>query len=320
MRRPGYLGLLLLALALDASAQTTTVEEAYPDKYPPALPERKGPPPPRFVFERLGQIDLPGPLPDGRLELVDGRIRLAVAGGVAWMTPDPGSAATITGENPEESPNTAEPAPATMGWVVAPDGEMRFGIDAEGRIVGQRLSSLSKGKWKKEWMIRSPRATKTPPLLVGPRLFYTGVDDRIYAVRASNGHRLWAIDVGEPVSRPLVWWRCSVPVMDPMLQRPLPVFIDILLLVPDGGGALVAYDLYDGAALGRFVLPADQGWLTTPPAVIDDTRVVVARQGYVPEEAGLEIFALQPPPAPNPPAAAADTPTTEAVAPSNDVP
>lgn len=287
---------LVAVLSTSGSAAQTAVagQEAYPNNYPPALPSRKGPPPPKFVFELLGEVKLPGPLPEGPMVLEDGRLRLAVAGGTAWVEPRPDATAEIQGADAAIG-GVAAPMATDDGWVLSPDGELRFRIDDDGRIRAQHRSRWSRDGWRKAWTIKAPRAVATPPLVLGPRLFFAGMDDRIYAVRADNGHRLWAVDVGERVSRPLTRWSGIIPAIDARTRKVRPETLDVLLVVPDSGDAIDALDAWDGTIVGRFPVPAADGWLTSPPVVVGETSVAVARQGYVPEEAALALFALRSP-------------------------
>jgi hypothetical protein len=285
---------LIAALAsLPASAQTTTPgQDAYPNNYPPALPVRKGPAPPKFVFEPLGEVALPGPLPNGPLWLDEGRLRLAVAGGMAWVPPDAHATPEVAGsEAPHGGP--AAPHATDDGWTLSPDGGLRFHVDHDGRMRAQRRSRFSRDGWRKAWTIRTPRAIATPPLLIGRRLFFAGFDDRIYAVRADNGHRLWAVDVGERVSRPLTRWSGTIPAVDARTHVLRAETVDLLLTVPDSGDSLEALDAYDGTIVGRLTIPSSQGWLTSSPVLVNESQIAVARQGYVPQEAALALFELR---------------------------
>lgn len=288
--------LVVLLAVLELSAQTP-VQEAYPDNYPSALPSRKGAAPPRFVFDPVGEVSLPGPLPEGSPALVEGRLRVPVAGGTAWVVPAGGAEAMID-TAPIPSPEIGKTAGDAEAWVLSEAGRFRFRIDADGRIRAQRRSSWSRDGWRKAWTIRAVRALPTPPMVIGRRLYFTATDDRIYAVRTDNGHRLWAVDVGERASRPITRWSGTIPTIDPGTRRAGAGPLELLLVVPDSGGSLAAYDAYDGSLRGSFSLPAGSGWLTSPAVVLDEGRIAVARQGYEPTQAALALFRLRPPDTP----------------------
>ena len=130
-----------------------------------------------------------------------------------------------------------------------------------------------------------------PPILLGPRLCYAGLDDRVTCVRASNGHRVWAVDLGDRLSRGLTCW--------PACGKG-PVDGEILLVVPDDGASLIALDAYDGRRVATFDLPAPQRFASSAIVVSGD-RIAIARKGYDTREAALVLLRLMPPPPAAPP-------------------
>jgi outer membrane protein assembly factor BamB len=131
---------------------------------------------------------------------------------------------------------------------------------------------------------------------VGGRVLFGSLDNQVYAVRADNGHRLWALDVGERVSRPLALWHGTVEAEGEMRE------VDAVLVAPDDALALIALDVYDGTRLATFAvgtLPEGNA-IVSAPLVASDGRVVVAHQGYAPEEAELLVLHLGPAPSPAP--------------------
>jgi hypothetical protein len=130
-----------------------------------------------------------------------------------------------------------------------------------------------------------------PPLLIGPRLCYAGLDDRVTCVRASNGHRLWAIDLGDRLSRRIACWpECGGPQVEG----------EVLLVVPDDGASVIALDAYDGRRIATFELPASQRFASAA-LVASRERIAIARKGYDTREAALVLLRLTPPPAIVPP-------------------
>src|SRR5512143_1094708 len=183
--RTACLGAVFVASSALAQYGTGT-SDIEPNNYPPALPERRGPPP-HLTFELLGEIPLPGPLGDAAPWLADGRVAVPVAGGLARVAAEANAVPQIV---------ASEAAPGSAEWVVATDGRRRYRTTAEGIVEAQTWSRVRK-RWAREWKIVAPNSLLAPPILLGPRLCYSGLDDRVVCVRASNGHRLWAVDLGD---------------------------------------------------------------------------------------------------------------------------
>ena len=276
-------GIFALALiAFPASAQYGSASpETQPNNYPPALPARRHPGP-ALVFERLGEVALPGPLGGRSGFLVDGLVVIPVAGGWARVAPETDATPSIvpTFDVPEASE-----------WVASSDGKRRYRTTQEGLVEAERRSWVHKDKWVRSWRIVAPNSIMAPPILLGPRLCYTGLDDRVTCVRASNGHRLWAVDLGDRLSRGLTCWPACGGVA---------VEGEVLLVVPDDGASVVALDAYDGRRIASFDLPATQRF-ASPALVVSGDRIAIARKGYDDKEAALVLLRLAPPP-PAPPA------------------
>ena len=189
--------------------------------------------------------------------------------------------------------------PEASEWIVSLDGKRRYRTTQEGLVEAQRRSRVHKTKWVKSWRIIAPNSIMAPPILLGPRLCYAGLDDLVTCVRASNGHRLWAVDLGDRLSRGLTCW--------PGCQG-IPADGEVLLVVPDDGASVVALDAYDGRRIAAFDLPATQRF-ASQALVVSGERIAVARKGYDEKEAALVLLRLIPPPAAPPaPAAPATVP------------
>jgi hypothetical protein len=229
-----------------------------PDAYPPALPPREGPPQPKLIFRQVDEISLPGPLRDEPLRLDDGTARVAVNGGWAIVTLGDEPSVQISTTAPAEPASGDEDAPE---WVTSADGRFRFRTDPSGKVFAER--KRRKG-WRKAWKRRIAGATPAPPMVSGRRLYVGSVDNQVYALRADNGHYLWARDVGARVSRPLTWWQGRIgegPAMD------LPTEEDRLLppvLAAEAGKIVVAVQKYDDAEAALLVFDL------APPAPEDD--------------------------------------------------
>jgi hypothetical protein len=274
--------LALFLLATPAVAQYgTTGPDVQPNNYPPALPARRTPGP-VLTFERIGEIALPGPLAASPAWIAGGLVSVPVQGGVATVAPDLGAEVTTdpgakVGERSE--------------WVASPDGKRRYRSTAEGRIEAERRSKSRRG-WSRSWRLRTPNSIQAPPILIGPRLCFAGLDDRVTCVRAKNGHRLWSVDLGDRLSKPLAVWPAGA---DEGGDR------SILLAVPDDGATVTALDAYDGRKVATYELPA-QHHFVSPALVASGDRIALTRKGYDDNEAALVLLRLVPPPPPTRPA------------------
>ena len=281
---------LSVLVTLPAFAQYTSGgSEIQPNNYPPPLPARRGAAA-RLVFETIGEIPLPGPLPEGPAWADDTFVMVPVAGGIARVRGDVKATPDILSGAPSG-------AGAAEGWVVAPDGKRRYRTTQEGLVEAETWAKHRK-RWVRDWHIVAPNSLFAPPLLLGPRVCYAGLDDQVTCVRASNGHRLWAVDLGDRISRALGRWSPSAS-RAPGDERALEG--EILLAVPDDGASLVALDAYDGTRVATYDLPADRNRLASAPLVLPDQVIAVARQGYATEEAALLLLRLKPAPGAGPP-------------------
>jgi hypothetical protein len=258
-----------------------TNPESLPNQYPPPLPARRGPAP-KIAFALAGEVALPGPLADGAPWVADGAMFVPVAEGVARVAPTPGA-------TPEIVPSAT--TPDGDGWVVAPGGTRRFRATAEGLVECEKRSSARK-RWKRDWRIVAPNATLAPPLVVGPRLCYPGLDDRVTCVRASNGHRLWSVDLGDRLSRAIAAWPPLAATPGRATRSDRSVEGEVLLVVPDDGASLIALDAYDGTRLTSYDLPAAKNVFKSAPFVFAEGRIAVVRKGYKTDEAAVTLLDL----------------------------
>lgn len=269
------------SLAPSARAQLSNAPAPAPNRYPPALPKRKVPPPPRLDFEIVATIALPGrlsgaapvPTPDGALVPLDV--------GTARTTLRPGDEAALA-PDAETPPG---PAPDEANWVYSADRSRRFRVLPDGTVSAQKRCRRCRTGWRAVWSLRLPAAA-VPPVVQGPRLLFGARDDRVYCVRADNGHRLWTADLRGRVSRPLALWSGRAPSGESLV---------LLLVATDDGGSLVALDPFDGSRVAAFVLPATEGRLATPPAAVDDGTVLIGRERYVVTDSDLLVLRLVPP-------------------------
>lgn len=275
------------AASLTASAQVPTTSTTVPNQYPPALPLRKGPPPPRLAIDLLREVPIPGPLREGALRLTPEGIEVPLPDGVVVLPLSDDGKAVIArdAENPSGTDEAA--------WVVGPDGLLRFRAEPDGHLLAERFHRCARKGWRKTWRLRLPAAIPAPPVIVGRRLCFTALDDQAYCLRADNGHRLWAVDLGERVSQSLAVWSGALPLESATPGGSKDLRLDLLLVVPDSGASLIALDPYNGQRLATFTPPS--GWFASAPVVLPDDRIAVARKGYAAEEAALTLLSIRSP-------------------------
>lgn len=284
--------LLVCAVAFPPGAAQTTAlgTETYDTSYLEPLPEDgRRSTAPQLTFRLATEIPLPGPLPGSGPRLVEDRVRIPVAGGLAESGWAADSVACI------EPPGGGEPeAPgeATLEWVQAPDGRARFAVTPDGFLVAQKRCGRCPAGWRRRWKLRVAGQGLAPPLVTEKRIFYGAMDNRVYGLKRRNGHRVWEADLEARVSRPLRVWR--LPPEDGGAERRL----TLILAVPGDGRGIVALDVRSGAKVASYALPEDGGTLVGAPVVTPDGRIVVARQKYTPSDASLMVFNLTPPPRP----------------------
>jgi len=271
---------LLLAAHLPLGAQT--LGPGYPDRYPPPFPERRGPKPPPLAFSVAAEIPLLGPVSANGAGLANGRVVLHGPLGFVSVPLAPGEEVETVQGSPLTANTDAE------GWVYAPEGGWRYRTLPAGAVVAQRWWGSRHG-WRPRWSLRVGSGTPSPPVLINGRLIFGALDDQIYAVRADNGHRLWMMDVGDRVSRPLALWHGTFEV------EGKPREVDVLLVTPDDSLSVFALDVFDGARLARFAtdkLPNGDA-IVSAPMVTEDGKIVVAHQGYAPEDASVLVLRLE---------------------------
>jgi len=263
---------------------------------PPAVPALTVP---SLRFRVEAELPLPGPLADPGPRIVDGRLTIPVGGGAARAVWTGGDAAPriepVAGGDVALEAGPDEPA---AGY--APDGGFRVRALPRGRLVAERRCPRCRGGWNRVWRLRVPGSDFAPPLVTGRTVYFGATDNRVYAVRRRNGHRLWDVDVGGRVLRPLVLWQGHVPAApEPGVA---PEVIELLLVVPWDGAAVLALEARTGHVAATFEAGEDRT-LVGAPVSLDDGRVAVARQSYDASEAALLVLAFAAAPSPTLPGA-----------------
>ena len=166
-------------------------------------------------------------------------------------------------------------------WSLADDGRARARIDARGRLELQRKCDRCRRGWRTRWRLRLPATAEVAPVLGPQRVFVGTLDNRVYAMRRKNGHRLWSADVGARVRRPLALVEGDV------------------LVVPGSGERLLRLAAPDGSRRDTWSAPAG-ATIVGAPVALDAGRIALALQGYESADARLEIFAPSSPEAAKP--------------------
>jgi len=274
----------LAASSALAQAIPTTTES--PNDYPAALPVRKGQTPPALVFKLVAEIPLPAS-PTGQEPVLEGgRLLVPVEGGTAAVELAEPMTVRLEGPRPA-SPD------APSAWVLSDDGKFRVRTLPAGRVEAQKKGPIFR-RFRHDWSLRAPGATLAPALIMGRRVLYGSVDNHVYCVRRKNGHRLWAVDLDDRISRPLAAWHRRLPVGAASGGPATEVEIEMALVVPDGGASLLALDVYDGSRLGSFQVPSGKGMLASGPVALADGRIAVARTNYGSGGGSLLLLRLEP--------------------------
>jgi hypothetical protein len=301
-----FLALLVLVVSLGAPgarAQASSSEDPFADlSVPGPGAEPAKPPQSQLAFVLLGEIALPGPLPGAAPRWTGSRIEIPVAGGIAALAPDPGAIPELL---PAAAPEpAADAAAAPDRWTVDSRGRLRFGPLDGGFVVAEKRCNGCASGWKRRWKLRVPGSGAAPPLVHRGRVFFSALDNRIYCVKARNGHRVWAADVGGRVSERLVL-AAAPPGKGEKTER------DVVLAVPDDGSQLLGLDAKSGVQLARATFGPDEGSLVGVPLTVPGGKIAVARQKYTETEASLLLYRLvEPEPVEEDPGSAPTTTTS----------
>lgn len=244
------------------------------------------------AFRVMGDLQLPGPLdPSGARLADDGAAVRVVAGGRDWRVPldpaggwglpvdapDASSGESATRGAPADAADT-EPCPLQG---LSPDGRVRARVEL-GFLTVERRCARCRSGFRRLWRSRLPASGAVPPVVTGDRVFAGLVDNRVYAFRRRNGHRIWDADVESRVLLPTAW-----------VERPDGRRILLVPVAPGGAAALLALDPDGGSRLARLELPAE----ATPvggPIPLPGGEIAWAFEEYDPTEARLWRISLDP--------------------------
>jgi hypothetical protein len=269
--------MLCLAPYAEHGAQSYQ-DSSYRSPYLEAVPFNPPKPAlPGLSFRLLHDIPLPGPLPGPGATLAGDEIEIDVAGGrvaTGWQA----------GAVPRIIDPPAEADAAAERWSVAPDGLFRCTALLSGRILCQKRCFECRKEWRKKWKLRVAGKGLPLPLVTEKRVYYGAYDNRIYAVKRKNGHRVWETDLPDRTSRTLERWLGGSGGDEPEME--------MILLIPDDRRTIIALDSETGARVATFELPSSGGLFVGAPLVTKDHKIVVASQKYSAEEASLLVLEL----------------------------
>jgi len=259
---------------MPVTAQTNPGASAFQNQFPDPLDYR--PPveePPELYIVSVEQIELPGPLVSGP-RLVDGMIEVHTSKGLvrtAW------TAGAVPAINPAGKP-PAEPAPPE--WAVSADGTHRSRpLDHRILMVQKACPSCATG-WRRRWRLRVAGLAQVSPVVTKRRVYYGSADNQVYGVRRKNGHRAWVTPVDGRVLRPMALWVDQASATA------------ALLVIPEPGSELVVLDAVGGRPSFTYRLPREDERFVGPAVSTPDGRIVLARQGYSPSDAGLVVLEI----------------------------
>ena len=282
MRRAAIAVALLVTIAPASGQYGPTSGETLPNNYPPPLPERQGPAP-KLRFELDREIDLEGPIAAPEAWAEGNAVVIPLASGTQRID--------LKADAPETSGIRAELPPDPAGqWIVSSTGTRRYRATAEGVIEAEKRRKEGTS-WRRSWKIVAPNATPAPPILIGPRLCYAGLDDRVTCVKAKNGHRLWTTDLGDRLSRPIARWPSASPARVAPTTADRTIEGEILLAVPDNGASMIALDAYDGRRLATYDLPP-AARLVSGPLVFADDGIVAVREAFDKRQVAVLVLRL----------------------------
>jgi hypothetical protein len=278
---------LILAAASPLAAQTRTDASGGFQDLPPTSGRADEAPAPELLFRLEAEIPLPGPLPGVGPRLRGELIEIGVAGGVV-LTPPTADAEPrfLPAEDagPADSDGTA--------WITDESGRRRYRALPGGTIEAQRRCRRCKAGWKKRWKLRVAGNTLAAPVAADGRVYFGALDNRVYCVKAANGHRIWATDVGARVSSRVVHWRGPVGGAADA-QAASDAELSLILVIPDGGAEMIGLEIAGGQPIASVRLPDGEGKLAGEPLATPEGTIVVARQRYAESDASLLVYAVQ---------------------------
>ncbi len=303
--------LLLATAALGpVVAQSNPGASAFQNQFPDPLScQPPVPEPPEIHVVSVEQIALPGPLIEGP-RLVDGMIEVRTAAGLLrthWVA----GATPVSSDGPG-----AEYPIGDAAWAVSADGTHRARVADHRLLIVQKSCPSCDDGWRRRWRLRAAGLAQVPPVVTERRVYFGSADNQVYGVRRKNGHRAWATPLEGRVLRPLGLW------VDAGSD------IAALLAIPEPGAQLVLLDAAGGRPALHYRVQHEDDRFVGAAVATPDGKIVLARQGYAEEDAGLLVLEVAyrapepaepgeiPPTGYNPPTPGGQRPATPSPAPN----
>ncbi len=271
---------LAVAGGLPVDAQTTPTAAPFQNQFPDPLQYRAPVPElPELHLAQATEIPLRGPLLSGPA-LVDGLIEIRTSGGLARAPWNGGDG------KPELDPSAPPPAPADeLLWALSPDATHRAKPAGEAQLLVQKACAGCESGWRRGWRLRVAGLAQVPPVVTERRVYYGAADNQVYAVKRKNGHRVWSTPLDGRVLRPIALW---IDPQGPSEKGEPPAAA--LLVIPEPGAELIVLDTLGGRRSTRYRMQKEGDHLVGAALSTPDGYVVLARQGYTPEDASLIVL------------------------------
>lgn len=130
-----------------------------------------------------------------------------------------------------------------VGGGLGADGTTLYAVNGLSQLVALDIASGTE-RWRRDIGVPG----RSPPTIVGGRLFLTTITDQLLAFDAADGHPLWNFQATEPVTA--------------MLGQPAPAFYSGLVLAGFGSGELAALRADSGNVVWTDGLGSSQGRAT----------------------------------------------------------
>lgn len=268
----------LAAMANGVAGQTTSSGTAFQNQFPdpvqyqPPLPEA-----PELRLVMVTEIDLRGPLISGP-RWVGNQVEVHTAGGLVRAAWTAESIPVLV-----DAATTGAPVEEASAWAMSPDGMYRAKPVGDRLLLVQKACRGCNSGWRRRWRLQVPGLAPTLPIMTAKRVYYGSADNRVYGVKRKNGHRLWVTALDGRVLRPLALW------VDPVASTPA---IAAILAVPEPGREMVVLDAFSGSPLLRYRLAGEGDKVVGEPLTTPEGYVILARQGYTDNDAGLIVLKL----------------------------
>jgi len=260
-------------------AQTTLDGGGFQNQFPdPVQYTQPAPETPGLKLTRITGVDFSGPILSGPT-WVDGQVEIFTGSGLVRATWD-GDFDTVTVAVDSGGTRPAEPE---SSWAMSPTGKYRVSPVDEWQLVAQKSCRGCASGWRRGWRLRVPGLAQAPPLITARRVYYGAADNRVYGVKRKNGHRVWATPLDGRVLRPLALWVAA--------GRPDDAAAAILA-VPEPGKELIVLDALGGRVSQRYPLAAHSDKIVGAPLATPDGLIILARQGYTDQDAGLIVLKI----------------------------